>query len=379
MKIAYIRQPIKRNTGADQLNNLIIKKLREKDFTVKNVCYRSNLKRFSKFPKIITKKLSSFCLLKNKISTANCDLVQGSTYLPLEFLSFKKTIISHFGSTYSGYLKSTPLTKKLKPNLQQIWTNLKKSGVFLEMKKRSRKSVKDKSNLEVFVAKKVSFIIATSQKVKEELIKEGVDTKKIKIIFNAIEDSWFKSKIKITNNPKLVFLGRLGQDAFTLKLKGLDRLIDIFYYFPKIDKITITMTESSKLVNWLKNNIKGLSIYANYQKEKIKKLLSSNAGSILLITSRYEGFSLSLIEGMSQGLIPIVWPVGIAPEIIKNGINGFIVNNQKEAKEKIKFILENDNLRKKMAKNSWKTANLFTTENMINQLTCLYNEIIPQK
>ena len=96
------------------------------------------------------------------------------------------------------------------------------------------------------------------------------------------------------------------------------------------------MSRNKKLVKWMKNNIPNHSIIANSVKDNIPNLLTKYAGGIAVLTSRYEGFSLSLIEAMSQGLVPISFSVDVAPEIIRNGENGFIVHNVEEAEEKIK-------------------------------------------
>lgn len=76
----------------------------------------------------------------------------------------------------------------------------------------------------------------------------------------------------------------------------------------------------------------------------------------MIITSRHEGFSLSLVETMSQGLMPISFSVGVAPEIIIDGENGFIVHTVDEAKEKISILLENNMLRHSLDLNAKETA-----------------------
>jgi glycosyltransferase involved in cell wall biosynthesis len=139
------------------------------------------------------------------------------------------------------------------------------------------------------------------------------------------------------------------------------------------------MTRSKKLTLWLNKNINNLKLVANYPKNNIRDLLENNGGSILLLTSRYEGFSLSLIEGMSQGMIPIAYPVGVVPELIKDGVNGFIVNSQSLAKQRVKLILSDNDLRLRMAKQCMKDSKKFKSDIMVKKLSNLYGRIVSER
>jgi glycosyltransferase involved in cell wall biosynthesis len=46
---------------------------------------------------------------------------------------------------------------------------------------------------------------------------------------------------------------------------------------------------------------------------------------VLLWLPTYEGFGLALLEAMSQALAAVATPVGCAPSIVRNGVNGLIV------------------------------------------------------
>lgn len=49
---------------------------------------------------------------------------------------------------------------------------------------------------------------------------------------------------------------------------------------------------------------------------------------ILLMPSRSEGFGLTAIEGMARGCVPIVSNVGGLPEVVEDGVCGFIYNHR---------------------------------------------------
>ncbi len=239
--------------------------------------------------------------------------------------------------------------------------------------------MRDIAEIEHYAAIRATAVIATSEGVRKELMRAGVAAKKIKVIHNAIEDYWFKTPHATPcEDPAIIFLGRLGQDVFTFKLKGLDRLIHLYKKFPKTPKITVCMTLNKNLKKWMKTSIPRHTVYTNLRKDLIPNILRPMAGSILFIPSRYEGFSLSLIEGMSQGLIPVTYPVGVAPEIIKNGHNGFIVKNQSEAIRRIRQILNNEYLRLYMSGQARRTAGQFKSEYMADRLQNFYRTLLKQ-
>ena len=238
--------------------------------------------------------------------------------------------------------------------------------------------MRDIAEIEKYVAQRVNGVIATSENVKKELLAMGVAPHKISIIHNAIEDYWFEQPHlpEMTKNPSLVFLGRLGGDAFTLKLKGFDRLVHYFKQFPKIPKITVCISNNKKILQWMKTSMENHTLYANVKKDSIPSILAPLRGSILFIPSRYEGFSLSLIEGMSQGLIPVIYPVGVAEEIIQNGINGYIVRSQKEAIAVTNTILQDNNLRLKLSQAACDMSKNFTSDALVEKLLVLYKKIL---
>jgi glycosyltransferase involved in cell wall biosynthesis len=306
------------------------------------------------------------------------DLVQGTTYTALAFLAFPIPVVSHFGSTTWGFLDAVPQAKDLDASSQKIWSALKKAGVIHQLNIATRKPLRDVAEIEKFVATRADAVIATSKIVRQNLLNVGVDDAKIHLVPNAIEDYWFNRKpLHISGRPALVFLGRLGSDSFTLKLKGVDRLIDLYQRFRAIPKHTIGITTNKALTEWLDGAFPQHLFYANLKKEEIPDLLRKLTGSILLITSRYEGFSLSLVEGMSQGLIPVAYPVGIAPEIITNGKNGFLVSNQTEAARAISYILGlTDDQRLLLAEASRATAKRFNSRMISTQLLAVYKKVL---
>ncbi|MDP1760408.1 MAG: glycosyltransferase family 4 protein, partial [Candidatus Woesebacteria bacterium] len=214
--------------------------------------------------------------------------------------------------------------EKEKKELPSILRNLYENKSIPTMKY-NLKPLKDISKIEIYVAKRSNAVIVTSKKVQAELIKNKVPKHKIVLIHNSIEDYWFDSNIikKVKKESNLVYSGRLGNDPFTVKLKGIPRLIYVLNNFPSLNKVIIGMCHQTDQYKKIFGQILKTKSYLSVEKKKIPSILRKHYGDIYINTSRYEGFCLSLVEAMSQGLVPIVFPFGVVPEIIENGKNGY--------------------------------------------------------
>ena len=377
MKILYIHQDRKLKTGAHYVNDILVKGLRKLGVEVENVYPEEDLGYFHPLLKGIRNILFFFSLIERKKDISSYDIIQGTTYTPLAFLHSKIPVFSIFGSTSYGFLKAVPSSKILNKehsDLLKVFNDLKEKGVLISSTP-CVQPVKDVSRIEIHVAKNSCLVVATSELVKKELIKNGVPQEKIAVVWNGIENFWFKAlpKKRIKNNASIVYLGRMGEDSFTIKLKGINRMIYILKLFPELEKVVVGLTEKADIYKQVFDEIPKTTFYPNLKRKSVPKIFKKNYGDIVINTSRYEGFCLSLIEAMSQGLVPISFPVGVAPEIIKNGQNGFLVNNVRQMVFKINKLAKNKEQRIKMAKMAMETAKVFTAETMAKKYFELYN------
>ena len=376
IKIAMIHNEKRILTGAHHINQIMAAALKDRGARVRNFYPRWQLADAPIHMRGLANILFFHSLLEHKDDILRYHIIQGTTYTPLPFLSFKTPLVSHFGSTTAGFLQSVPKTSLLLSEERLIWHELRDLGIISGLEIETFRPLRDIADMEKLVATRVTRCIAASENVKDELIDMGVLPERIRVIHNAIENYWFeKRELPVASEPHIVFLGRLGGDVFTLKLKGLDRLIGLYRSFPNIPKTTICMTTNKKLKEWLKVAFPIHHMYVNMRKDIIPGILSRRYGSILFISSRYEGFSLSLIEGMSQGLVPISYPVGVAPEIIVDGENGFLVSSNEEARERAKELLSNPDKRIAMAEAARKTSAQFRSNVIADKLLKLYRDI----
>ena len=364
------------HTGAAQINRLMAAALAERGVEVRNFYPRTQLTDAPVHLKGLSNILFFYSLLEHKEAILKYDIIQGTTYTPLPFLAFNVPVVCHFGSTARGCLESTPRTSDLSEEERGVYKELLRLDVIPEFDLKTLRPIEDIADIETIAATRATACIATSRKVYEELVRMGVSTDRIHVIHNAIEDYWFDPPRDATRqSPRLVFLGRLGNDVFTLKLKGLSRLVQLYRAFPDTPKTTVCMTTNRKLKEWLRVSFPKHYMYVNFRKDLIPGALAPLYGSVLLITSRYEGFSLSLVEGMSQGLVPVAFSVGVAPEIIRSGENGFLVSTTEEAIARTRELLNDEEKRLSMASAAKETANQFRSSRIAKELEVLYRDI----
>ncbi|PIU14424.1 hypothetical protein COT20_02740 [bacterium (Candidatus Gribaldobacteria) CG08_land_8_20_14_0_20_39_15] len=382
MKILYIHQARKLKTGAHYINNITIKGLKRAAVEVNNVYPEEDLGYFHPLLKGIRNILFFFSLIERKKDISSYDIIQGTTYTALAFLHSNVPVISMFGSTAYGFLKYVPTLKGLAKEhseLAKIFSELKDKGI-VDCLNPLIQPIRDVSRIEFHVAKNSRKVIATSENVKKELIKNDVPVEKIAVIWNGIENFWFKirPRKRIKKQAGLVYLGRIGEDAFTVKLKGVTRMIYIMRAFPQLDKTIIGLTEKADIYSQVFKEIPKTIFHPNLKRRHIPKVLKKHYGDIFINPSRYEGFCLSLIEAMSQGLIPVSFPVGVAPEIIKNNQNGYLVNNVRQMSFKINKLVQDKEKRAVMAAAAIETAKMFKAEAMTQKYLEVYNSLIPQ-
>jgi len=158
-----------------------------------------------------------------------------------------------------------------------------------------------------------------------------------------------ETKLSFGNNNNVIFLGRLVWDA-----KGLKYLIEIMKKVNEtLPNVTCTIVgdgpdrrklEDIIIRKKMENNLivvgKSNNVYKYYEK-----------ADLLLQTSKYEGFGMTIIEAMSCG-VPVVSFHNYGPdEIIRNGTDGFLINKYDidEFSKKIINILNNKKLWKRMS------------------------------
>jgi len=127
----------------------------------------------------------------------------------------------------------------------------------------------------------------------------------------------------------------------------------------------------------LVGNNPGLSDPASSTDELVNEY---NECAVFLNTSTYSPIPTSLLEAMSCGTPVVSTATCMIPDIIENGSNGFISNDEEVLKEKIKLLLDNPDLAKEMgAKGRQTILEKFSEEKFLNNWNRIFDKVYEGK
>ena len=104
--------------------------------------------------------------------------------------------------------------------------------------------------------------------------------------------------------------------------------------------------------------------------------------TIFVLYSRYEGFGMVITEAMSCGVLPVSFTCPCGPrDIIDDGKNGLLVENGniEMLAEKICYLIENDEIRRKMGQQARIDVERFKIEQIAEQWKQLFESLTLKK
>lgn len=201
---------------------------------------------------------------------------------------------------------------------------------------------------------------------------------KCDVIYNPLVNTFatLSKDINVERGNSIVFLGKI------IKTKGAFNLIDAFNSFskkyPEYKLIMIGGGDIKKGKSLVSSHAKDKVCFTGYLKPtEIAKYLKSAA--FCVIPTFFENFSVAALEVMGCENILIYTTTSSGPEVIEDGIDGFLVNphDVNAIEDKMSYVAENLDLLssfRDIAKK--KVINAFSENVIINQLESYYQSLL---
>lgn len=164
--------------------------------------------------------------------------------------------------------------------------------------------------------------IAISKSVKKSMT-EMIDTNRIKVIYNGTDCARFGHirKYDVERPIRIIYVGRV------VKNKGLDLLIGSLAKITSPFDCTIIGggNEKNDIISQVGRSGLIKKVHVLGTRSDIEKWLEE--ADLFVHPARWnEGFGITLIEAMSSGIPCVAFKRGAIPEIIEDGVNGYLVD-----------------------------------------------------
>ena len=196
-------------------------------------------------------------------------------------------------------------------------------------------------------------IFCPGYRLKEDMVKEGIDETKIHAFRNGVDTSIFyfsqdeqPEEVQNRNDiqeKSILFAGNL------VDVKKVDRLLKAFAILIKDQLVSQNMNDSIRfrldivgdgaLLSKLKALVQtlGLEEQVNFPGRELPKQIASRMrkADCLCLCSSSEGMPNIVIEALACGCPVVATDVGEVPYIVENGINGYSVATDKQSETEI--------------------------------------------
>lgn len=327
-----------------------------------------NIKIISVFdcPQEYKKQFNSKCIVINNthLDTGFLRIIE---YLKkMDFIKVWECIISMI--KYFIYIPTTRFKlRKIVNNYDKVLVSCPAAAIFMTKKRKFILEIHSK--YEFFwngnFSSKLQIKLMTNPSL--VLFRNQIDAKKGSVhfpssyVYNFFDNTGiqFNNDFKKKRN-RFIFIGRYNDDKDPIRLLKIinkmikengDIILDMYGQGPLEEKIK-EYIQSHKLENniFLKGYAENKNIYSSY--------------TALLMTSKREGFPLTIIEAKANGVptITTIWGDAVV-ETITDGVDGFIAKDDDEFIQMMKILINDDVLLEYLSKNAYNDFQRFNIQN----------------
>lgn len=235
------------------------------------------------------------------------------------------------------------------------------------------------------ISQQVDAFIVLSREIERELADIGVPPKHRHFIPNGVDASYYcplspdqkralRMSLGFPDGPIIVYTGRFETE------KRVNNLLQVWpkikAYFPNA---TLVLVGAGSQMQSLKEQAQEGVLFPGRVDNVLPYL---QAADVFVLPSAREGLSNSLIEAMATGLPVIVTRVGGAPDIIEEGVNGFLIkpDDLESLNSTLRIVLESPDTRDKVGQAARrKVEEQYSLAAAADQLRELYDTLLAIK
>lgn len=216
---------------------------------------------------------------------------------------------------------------------------------------------------------KYNAIVTLTEKQKKDIAERFHNEKQIFVIPHALSAQQRERAVKINPNnaPKIISIARFDyQKRLEDTIKAFSKVVEkvpnaelhLFGFGPEVEKELRALIAELGLGNSAKVRGYTPDIHKEYITSKIK-----------VVSSRYEGFHLGIMEAISYGIPVVSYDIKYGPsDMIETGVSGFLTaEDPNELAEKMIVLLKNNELYKTLSDNAYKKSFDFSEQEFIRK------------
>jgi glycosyltransferase involved in cell wall biosynthesis len=207
-------------------------------------------------------------------------------------------------------------------------------------------------------ANRSSGIVSVSQALADKMVSMGIQQNLIEVIYNGVNHDLFFYNNQPKKAQQLLFIGNI------IKTKGVVELFDASVeLIKKYPDLTLTFAGNGAMLPVLKEKVAALELQdqillpGNINHDKLPSMVQTS--SLVVLPSYAEGVPNVLLEAMASGTPVVATSVGGIPEIIDEGITGFLIetltakNVQKTIEKALNHDWDNEKISQSAKRFDW--------------------------
>jgi glycosyltransferase involved in cell wall biosynthesis len=333
--------------------------------------------------------LSSMIISKSQkipiVSTYHTSIPDFIFYLsPIKLLKLDRFLFEFSGRKKLSTKPKSKFVKLFDKNLKEFQQNFKKFNKKIDIKYLHKKDDRQEPISQKAIwalsngfLNNSNLVIAPTKCIADELIKHNLKSN-LKVISNGVELDIFQQKQDyIIRVPGFLHVGRLGHE------KRVNVILDAMAIVIKHHKAaTLSVVGDGPVFNVLKKKIIDLELEKNVfllgykERSALPKIYANH--DVFVTASEIETQGLVLIEAMACGLPVIGVNVLGIPEVVHDGITGYLVKRRdyKTIAKRMIQLIENPSLIQELGENSRKESEKHELNKCLKQLEDTYLDLV---